>query len=167
MQPTVLVLWLTRVGLVISMGISVVFSDGEQLAGKGMGFRAPFYLLPLVVDPAIWRLRGSHPPCPHLVDALVIAPFLADTLGNVLNSYNRYDVTDDVLHFLNGFLLFAAVGTAGLQLTYRVTNSACASTRGRPSPSRIAPAILTVRRRGASASARTRYGPPASGTGRR
>lgn len=96
-----------RVALVVAIAVSVAFPDWEQFDGKGMAFRAPFYLLPMVVVPIVWRLRGSRPPYPHLVDALVVAPFLLDTLGNVFNFYNTYGSTDDVLHFLNWMLLMA------------------------------------------------------------
>jgi hypothetical protein len=109
------VLWVVRGSLVVTVGISVVFPDWERFEGKGMAFRAPFYLLPLVVVPMVWRLRGSHPPYPYVVDALVLSPFLVDTLGNVLNFYNTYPVTDDVLHFLNWLLLMAGVTLALLR----------------------------------------------------
>ncbi len=107
-----LILIAVRVALVVAIGISVAFPDWEQFAGKGMHFRAPFYLLPLVVVPVVWRLRGSHPPYPYLVDALVVAPFLADTLGNVFNFYNTFGPTDDVLHFLNWVLLMGGITLA-------------------------------------------------------
>ena len=49
------------------------------------------------------------------MDALVIAPFLADTLGNVLGFYLRYDGTDDVLHFVNWVLLMGGITLAILR----------------------------------------------------
>lgn len=105
-----------RVGLVIALAISVSFPEWEQFAGKGMAFRAPFYLLPTIVVPIVWRMRGSNPAYPYLVDALVVAPFLLDTLGNVLNFYNNFDRTDDVLHFFNWVLLMAGVTLAFARL---------------------------------------------------
>ncbi len=45
-------------------------------------------------------------------------PFLLDTLGNALNFYNTYDVTDDVLHFSNWVPL-----VAGLTLAVRRTRT--------------------------------------------
>ena len=105
-----------RVGLVIAIAISVSFPEWEQFAGKGMAFRAPFYLLPTIVVPIVWRMRGSHPTYPYLVDALVVAPFLLDTLGNVLNFYNNFDRTDDVLHFFNWVLLMGGVTLAFARL---------------------------------------------------
>ena len=96
----------------VALAVSVAFPDWEQFEGKGMAFRAPFYLLPVVVVPLVWRWRGSHDPYPYLVDALVVAPFLLDTLGNVFNFYNNYDRTDDVLHFVNWVLLMGGVTLA-------------------------------------------------------
>ena len=112
-------LLVVRVALVLAVAVSVAFPDWEQFQGKGMAFRAPFYLLPLAVVPVVWRLRGSHPPYPFLVDLLVVAPFLVDTLGNVLNFYNSYGRTDDVLHFLNWVLLMggATLGFARTDMT--------------------------------------------------
>jgi len=40
--------------------------------------------------------------------ALVVAPFLLDTLGNLLGFYDADTHTDDVLHALNWFLLVSA-----------------------------------------------------------
>ena len=110
------ILWLVRSALVLAIGVSVAFPGWEQFEGKGMAFRAPFYLLPLIVVPLVWKWRGSHPPYPYLVDALVVSPFLVDTLGNVFNFYNNYPVTDDVLHFVNWVLLLAGVSLALLRL---------------------------------------------------
>ncbi len=106
------ILWAVRVSLVLAIAVSVAFPSWEQFAGKGMAFRAPFYLLPLIVVPLVWKLRGANPPYPHLVDALIVAPFLMDTLGNVFNFYNNFDVTDDVLHFVNWVLLMGGVTLA-------------------------------------------------------
>ena len=43
-----------------------------------------------------------------MADALLAAPFLVDTLGNLFGFYDNYPVTDDVLHALNWILLVAA-----------------------------------------------------------
>ncbi|MFW2382707.1 MAG: hypothetical protein ACN4GZ_13180 [Acidimicrobiales bacterium] len=109
------ILWAVRAALVIAILVTISFPSWEQFEGKGMLFRAPFYLLPLAVVPVIWRLRGGHEPYPWAVDALVIAPFLADTCGNIFGFYNNYDVTDDVLHFVNWVLLIAGVALALLR----------------------------------------------------
>jgi len=103
------VAWATRACLVAALAFSVAFPDLPQFDGKGMAFRAPFFLLPMAVVPIGWRLRGRRPPYPHLADALVIAPFLVDTLGNAFNFYNSFDSTDDVLHLVNWVLLVAGI----------------------------------------------------------
>ena len=43
-----------------------------------------------------------------MADALLAAPFLLDTLGNLLGIYDAAESTDDVLHFVNWILLVAA-----------------------------------------------------------
>ena len=78
----------------------------DQLEGKGMGFRFPLFMLSAAVVPLAWRRRFS--PYPATADVLVVAPFLVDTLGNLLGFYDSFDVTDDVLHTLNWVLLVAA-----------------------------------------------------------
>jgi hypothetical protein len=103
------ILWTVRIALVSALAFSVAFPDLPQLEGKGMAFRAPFFLLPMAAVPVGWRLRGRHAPYPYIADALVISPFLADTLGNAFNFYDSFAVTDDVLHFLNWVLLVAGI----------------------------------------------------------
>ncbi len=72
-----------------------------------MGFRAPLFLAPVVVVPLVARLRKWHP-YPHTADALLAAPFLLDTLANLLGVYDNVVQTDDVLHALNWVLLVGA-----------------------------------------------------------
>jgi hypothetical protein len=103
------ILWSVRIALVLALVFSVAFPNLPQFEGKGMAFRAPFFLLPMGVVPLGWHLRGRRPPYPHLADALIVAPFLVDTLGNALNFYNTYDRTDDVLHFANWVLLVGGI----------------------------------------------------------
>jgi hypothetical protein len=104
-----LIAWAVRIVLVLALAFSVAFPNLPQFEGKGMAFRAPFFLLPMAAVPLGWRLRGRRPPYPHLADALVVSPFLVDTLGNALNFYNSFDSTDDVLHVLNWVLLVAGI----------------------------------------------------------
>ena len=78
----------------------------DQLEGKGMAFRFPLFMLSAVVVPLAWR--GRFRPYPATADVLVVAPFLVDTLGNLVGLYDSYDATDDVLHALNWVLLVAA-----------------------------------------------------------
>lgn len=102
-------LWLFRSAFLVALLVTVTFPEWEQFAGKGMAFRAPFYALPMGIVPIVWKLRGSHGSYPWLVDLLVVAPFFADTLGNVFNFYSNYVRTDDVLHFGNWVLLMGGV----------------------------------------------------------
>lgn len=103
------ILWGVRIALVGALAFSVAFPDLPQFEGKGMAFRAPFFLLPMAAVPIGWRLRGRRDPYPYLGDALIVSPFLVDTLGNAFNFYNTYDVTDDVLHVVNWVLLVAGI----------------------------------------------------------
>ena len=109
------ILWAVRISLVVAIAFSVAFPSLPQFEGKGMAFRAPFYLLPMGAVPLIWHLRGRRPPYPFLVDALIVSPFLVDTLGNAFNFYNTFDATDDVLHALNWVLLVAGITLALLR----------------------------------------------------
>jgi hypothetical protein len=112
------ILWTARAALMVALAVTVAFPGWEQFEGKGMAFRAPFYALSMAATPLTWKLRGSRPPYPWLVDVLVIAPFLADTLGNVFGFYQNYPVTDDALHLLNWVFLMGgvtlAVGRTGI-----------------------------------------------------
>ena len=103
------ILWGVRIALVTALAFSVAFPGLPQFEGKGMAFRAPFFLLPMAAVPIGWRLRGRGEPYPYLADALVVSPFLVDTLGNALNFYNTYDSTDDVLHLVNWVLLVGGI----------------------------------------------------------
>ena len=78
----------------------------DQLEGKGMAFRFPLFMMSAAVVPLAWR--RSFRPYPATADVLVVAPFLIDTLGNLVGLYDAYDATDDVLHALNWVLLVAA-----------------------------------------------------------
>lgn len=103
------ILWAVRIALVVALAFSVAFPGLPQFEGKGMAFRAPFFLLPMAAVPIGWRLRGRRDPYPYLADALVVSPFLVDTLGNALNFYNSFDSTDDVLHVVNWVLLVGGI----------------------------------------------------------
>jgi hypothetical protein len=79
----------------------------DHLDGKAMPARAPIFLATAVIVPLIGRQRRWEPYA-HCGDALLAAPFLLDTLGNVLGFYDSFGPTDDVLHFANWILLVAA-----------------------------------------------------------
>ena len=102
---------MARVNLAVKVALFAafliaIFFPPEVLEGKGMAFRAPLFLAPAVLVPLVARQRQWEP-YPHTADALLSAPFLLDTLGNLLGFY-EYPVTDDVLHALNWILLVAA-----------------------------------------------------------
>ena len=84
-----------------------IFFPPEVVQGKAMGFRAPLFLAPAVLVPLIAKWRKWEP-YPHVADALLSAPFLLDTLGNLFGFYDDYARTDDVLHAANWVLLVAA-----------------------------------------------------------
>lgn len=95
-----------KVGLAASFFVAIVIVP-STVEGKAMGFRAPLFLASAILVPVIARLR-SWEPYPHTADALLAAPFLIDTLGNLFGFYDSYPVTDDVLHALNWVLLVMA-----------------------------------------------------------
>jgi len=95
-----------KVALVASFAVAIGLSP-DTVEGKAMGFRAPLFLAPVVVVPIVARLRGWEP-YPHTADALLAAPFLLDTFGNLFGVYDEFPRTDDVLHAVNWVLLVAA-----------------------------------------------------------
>lgn len=95
-----------KAGLVASFFVAIVIGP-STVEGKAMGFRAPLFLASAVLVPVIAKLR-NWTPYPHTADALLAAPFLVDTLGNLFGFYDEYPVTDDVLHLLNWVLLVMA-----------------------------------------------------------
>ena len=95
-----------KAALVVSFAVAIGLSP-DTVEGKAMGFRAPLFLASAVLVPIIARARGWSP-YPHTADALLAAPFLVDTLGNLLGVYDSFDRTDDVLHALNWVLLVMA-----------------------------------------------------------
>ena len=95
-----------KVALVASFAVAIGLSP-DTVDGKAMGFRAPLFLAPAVLVPVVARVRRWEP-YPHTADALLSAPFLIDTLGNLFGVYDEFPQTDDVLHAVNWVLLVAA-----------------------------------------------------------
>lgn len=95
-----------KVALVVSFAVAIGLSP-DTVEGKAMGFRAPLFLAPVVAVPVIARMRRWRP-YPHTADVLLAAPFLVDTLANLLGVYDNVARTDDVLHALNWVLLVGA-----------------------------------------------------------
>ena len=95
-----------KVALFAAFFVAIVIGP-DVVEGKAMGFRAPLFLAPAVLVPVVALRRGSDP-YPHVGDALLSAPFLVDTLGNLLGFYDEFPVTDDVLHLVNWVFLVGA-----------------------------------------------------------
>ncbi len=97
-----------KIGIVLAFLVAI-FVPIDHLEGKGIGFRVPLFVGAAAVVPLIEHFRkAKREPYPHIADGLVVAPFLADTLGNLVGAYDRYAVTDDVLHCFNWILLVSA-----------------------------------------------------------
>lgn len=107
-----------KVLLVGVLVFAATHQSWDRFEGKGFTYRLVLFSLPSIVVPIVWLVRGRRRPYPHVVDLLIAMPFLLDTLGNALNFYNRFDVTDDVLHFTNWIPL-----VAGLTLAIRRTRT--------------------------------------------
>ena len=98
--------WVVRIALLGGLLIGLVF-DLSQLEGKGWGARAVFYTLVVFVLPVAWRLSGKRFAYSYVADALLVAPFALDILGNLFGLYDSLESFDDILHFLNWALLTA------------------------------------------------------------
>lgn len=106
LKTTAWINYAVKAGLAVSFFIAIVIPP-EVVQGKAMGFRAPLFLAPALLVPILAKVREWNP-YPHTGDALLAAPFLVDTLGNLLGFYDRFNATDDVLHLINWVLLVAA-----------------------------------------------------------
>jgi hypothetical protein len=80
-----------KVALVASFAVAIGLSP-DTVDGKAMGFRAPLFLAPAVFVPIAARVRRWEP-YPHTADALLSAPFLIDTLGNLFGVYDEFPQT--------------------------------------------------------------------------
>ncbi len=106
--------WARRVnyGMKAAIVLAFVFAltlPFDHLEGKAMGMRVPLFVGSAAVVPLVERFRRHRrSPYPHTADALVVAPFLVDTLGNLLGIYDTWSGTDDILHFVNWVLLVGA-----------------------------------------------------------
>lgn len=105
-DPTRWVNLAVKLALFGSFFVALVLQP-EVVDGKAMPLRAPLFLAPAILVPILARTRRWQP-YPHTADALLSAPFLVDTLGNLFGIYDRYNATDDVLHALNWILLVGA-----------------------------------------------------------
>ena len=104
--------WAHRLNVAVKVAIVAAFAVAllvplGHLDGKGMAFRAPLFCGVAIVVPIVQRMRPLDP-YPHVADAVLVAPFLLDTLGNLAGVYDSYEGTDDVLHLVNWVLLVFA-----------------------------------------------------------
>src|SRR5919202_2031898 len=112
---------LVLVGVLI---FSLAAPDLPQFAGKAMTARALTYPWSALLVPVFWWLRGRPSPYPHLIDALIVLPFLVDVAGNAANLYNTTRHFDDIAHFVNWALLVAAFGAIAASLPLGRLNAA-------------------------------------------
>ncbi len=106
-------LWLNlgMKALLVGLLLFSVTADLDRFNGKAMLARAIAYPLAALIVPVAWRLRGQPQPYPHLIDILVVLPFVIDTGGNVLDLYSLWWF-DDLAHFLNWLILVSAFALA-------------------------------------------------------
>jgi hypothetical protein len=93
--------------LLVALLLFSVSSGLERFEGKAMLARALTYPLATLIVPTVWLLRGRPRPYPHVVDTLIVLPFVIDTAGNVLDLYSRWWF-DNVAHFCNWLILVSA-----------------------------------------------------------
>jgi hypothetical protein len=101
--------WLvaSKVALAIMLLVGALAPSVGGFEGKGMAYRLPIFLAPSLIVPIGWlRRRGGYRVA---LDAGLTLPFLFDTAGNAFGFYDSIDRTDDVLHFVNWFVLFGGV----------------------------------------------------------
>jgi len=116
--------WLVAAKIVLAalLVCGALFPSVGGFAGKGMAYRLPIFLLPSLVVPARWwRLRGTYAVA---LDVALTVPFLLDTAANAVGLYDHFEPTDDVLHFLNWFVL-----VGGVAITFAASSSAVRAPR--------------------------------------
>lgn len=96
--------------LLVGLLLFGAFSGAQQFEGKAFGGRLLTYPFAALVVPLGWRLVGRPRPYPHLIDGLLVSPFLIDVLGNALDLYDSIWWWDDANHLVNWGLLSAAFG---------------------------------------------------------
>jgi len=77
-----------KAALFVSFAVAIGLAP-DSVEGKAMGFQAPLFLASAVLVPIIARMRGWSPH-PHTAEALLAAPFLVDTLGNLSGIYDDF-----------------------------------------------------------------------------
>ncbi len=98
-----------RVALVALLVYGVVRSDLPQYHDKAMVVRLVVYPLLSGIAAFVWLARGRRDRFPWTEDALLVVPFLFDSVGNALNLYDRIWWWDKVEHSVNWFVLVGAI----------------------------------------------------------
>jgi hypothetical protein len=100
--------WLiaSKVLLAALLVTGALFPHVGGFEGKGMLFRLPIFLAPSLIIPIrYWRGKSYL----IVLDVGLTLPFLLDTAANAFGIYDSFNRTDDVLHFVNWFILFGAI----------------------------------------------------------
>ena len=84
------------------MVIGAVAPHVGGFAGKGIGYRLPVYMIPVLVVPLRWLYGKSWNAA---LDIGLTIPFLLDTLGNLFGLFDHWNSFDNVLHFVNWLVL--------------------------------------------------------------
>lgn len=117
-----------KASLIALLLFGVIRDDLPQFQGKAMGGRALTYPLSALLVPMIWwivgKRRGRAPAYPHMLDILLVLPFLIDMAGNALNLYDTIDWWDDANHLVNWGILSAGFGQLLLRLPVGKLSSA-------------------------------------------
>jgi hypothetical protein len=99
-----------KVTLVALLLLGVAAPDWPQFHGKAMLARALSFPLAALLVPVLWAVRGRPRPYPHLLDFLVVLPFIVDSGGNAVNLYNTTTVFDRIAHWFNWAVLTTGFG---------------------------------------------------------
>ena len=91
-----------KVLLVGLMVIGAVAPHVGGFAGKGVGYRLPVYMIPVLVVPLRWLCGKSWSTA---LDIGLTVPFLLDTLGNLFGLFDRWNSFDNGIHFVNWLVL--------------------------------------------------------------
>lgn len=92
--------------------LSIIYPDLPQFQGKAMGARLIFYPLAALIVPILWWFIARKCCYPHLIDILVVIPFILDSGGNALNLYNTTPSFDRFAHWFCWVSLTTAFGSA-------------------------------------------------------
>lgn len=110
--------YIAKAALALLLLHALVYADLPQYQNKGMFWRILIFPLFALLVPLIYFFSRSKRPYPHLIDLLVVLPFLIDTAGNTANLYDSVDWWDDIMHFVTWVPWVLAFG-----LTVRLLNN--------------------------------------------